>query len=77
MRTIKAAIYKIRTLSDFLKVPGDRLKDCLAEFQTAIEYAKTFKRPDTRLMVMQEFTWIDDGKNNKTFEISCVKEGAS
>lgn len=32
--------YEIRTLSDFFKVPNDRIEDCLKEFAVGLEFLK-------------------------------------
>ena len=32
--------YEIKTLSDFLKVPTDRIGDCLKEFAVSLEFLK-------------------------------------
>ena len=66
--------YEIKTLSDFLKIPNDRIDDCLAEFKVMIETAKEHsdlviinERVDKSVVKPAEigaFTLKDDWENN-------------
>ena len=69
------AKYEIRSVNDFLKVPEDRIEDCLQEFHTALEMHRAMKGLvdmvaghdiDTTFPC---FTWIDDGERNATLNM--------
>ena len=67
--------YEIRTLSDFLKVPNDRIEDCLKEFAVSLEFLKA----NHELMglengQMEFFNWTDDGKKNITADFKFGKD---
>ena len=70
--------YVIATIGDFLKVPEDRQADCLAEFADflvmarglveLVEIAGEIVGADAAAQI-GPFTWIDDGKKNRTIRI--------
>jgi len=74
--------YEMRTVNDFLKVPIDRLDDCLKEFKTALTMHKNLselikiagdtlsKHNPVEETRMPSFTWIDDDKKNMKVKIS-------
>lgn len=71
--------YSIATVGDFLKVPPERMADCLAEFAHCLRTmhliaavaALTSNRPetDTTAEIKPLFIWRDDGKREGTIEI--------
>lgn len=70
-----AKTYEIRTLSDFFKVPNDRIEDCLKEFAVGLEFLKA----NHELMglengQMEFFNWTDDGKKNITADFKFGKD---
>jgi hypothetical protein len=68
--------YTIEHVSDFLKVPEDRLDACLSDFKEALSCSRLFQA--TTLLFgeppLEKFTWIDDGKTDATIDIHFVKE---
>ena len=71
--------YKIEHVRDFLKVPETRQAECLQEFADFLDTARTVSE---LIAVAGEvvgspnlgneigsFTWIDDGKRNRTIRI--------
>ena len=70
--------YVIATVGDFLKVPEDRQADCLAEFADFLGMARDIVElaaiagevvgVDAAAQI-GPFTWIDDGKKNRTIRI--------
>jgi len=70
--------YVIATVGDFLKVPEDRQADCLAEFADFLDVARGLVEiteiagemvgADATAQI-GPFTWIDDGKKNRTILI--------
>ncbi len=76
--------YEIKTIDDFLKVPADRIDDCLAEFKTwyevtqpleslIIEVSKTLNGGAVEMKFNRGFTWIDDGNKNIGIKLHDVK----
>jgi hypothetical protein len=73
-----ASEYVIATVVDFLKVPEDRQADCLAEFADFLGVARGIVElasiageivgADAAAQI-GPFTWIDDGKKNRTIRI--------
>jgi len=71
--------YVISTVGDFLKVPEDRQADCLSEFADFLSAARDIVelasivgeivRADAAAKI-GPYTWIDDGKKNRTIRIS-------
>jgi hypothetical protein len=71
--------YTIKQAADFLTVPQNRLKDCLAEFAAFLETVREFQElckiagelvGETEPIVDPiAFHWIDDGKRNVTINI--------
>ena len=76
--TGSAPEYVIATVSDFLKVPEDRQADCLTEFADFLGMARVIVElasiageivgADAAAQI-GPFTWIDDGKKNRTIRI--------
>lgn len=74
--------YEIKTVSDFLQVPEDRIEFCLAEFLECIRTFWGFYRIIEAIteqdgVAMQpdfadfpSFTWIDDGAKNQYLDIT-------
>ena len=70
--------YVIATVGDFLKVPEDRQADCLKEFADFLGVARGIVElasiageivgADAAAQI-GPFTWIDDGKKNRTIRI--------
>lgn len=67
--------YEIKTISDFLLVPADRLDDCLEEFKTWCQIttpltdatralADAIGLEGKQIEFVHGFTWIDDGEKN-------------
>ena len=54
-------VYNIKTVADFLKVPFDRRKACLAEFAVFLESADHLAELFTTGAVALEYQWCDDG----------------
>ena len=65
METNEPKAYEIRTVEDFLKVPPDRITDCLAEFAEWIEMMRGIQKP----YLAYEFLWVDDGKRNVAVDV--------
>ena len=72
--------YDIKTIGDFLKVPADRLEDCLAEFKMACDFV-TSTMEVANISVDQlgksdfhSFTWIDDGKQEKFLKLNLEEQ---
>ncbi len=73
--------YEIKEVADFLKVPEDRLDDCIDEFK---ECLKTTRESRATLKTLADivdqdadvitkfcgFIWVDDGKTKQTIEIT-------
>jgi len=71
--------YVISTVGDFLKVPEDRQADCLAEFADFLGMARGIVELSSiageivgtdSATEIGPYTWIDDGKKNRTIRIS-------
>ncbi len=67
--------YEIKTIDDLLRVPPNRLHDCLAELETSIRICHAMQAlaaagaPTEQVKVglkvgLPSWTWIDDGKND-------------
>jgi hypothetical protein len=58
--------YEIKTVEDFMKVPPERLGDCLGEFIDYLHFMRNTpqlsKEVGARLEPVYVFNWIDDGK---------------
>ena len=70
--------YKIEHVSDFLKVPEDKLTQCLKEFHRSLEIARMLGEMAQRVdpaadmaVCMKSFDWIDDGKESQTGNVQC------
>lgn len=59
--------YRIETLGDFLKIPADRIEDCMKELAchlTAIRMTIDNFGLEPQGNEVKSFTWDDDGKEN-------------
>ena len=65
---VKPKEYEIKTLLDFAKIPDDKVKDCLKDFEQWIYLCK-LANETTIFLPVEEFIWIDDDKNNMTIRI--------
>jgi hypothetical protein len=65
METNEPKAYEIRTVEDFLKVPPDRITDCLAEFAEYVEMMRGIRKSD----LAYEFLWVADGKRNVAVDV--------
>lgn len=76
--------YVITTVGDFLNVPEERQADCLAEFGDFLGMARGMAElakiagevvgVDASAQI-GSFTWIDDGKKNRTIRIRLESQG--
>jgi hypothetical protein len=71
--------YTIATVGDFLKVPEERQADCLTEFADFLGMARGIVELASIVgeivgadaaATIGPYTWIDDGKKNRTIRIS-------
>ncbi len=72
--------YEIKTIDDLLRIPPDRLHDCLAELETSIglahamvAFAQIYKPGETITATLPSWTWIDDGKRDQDLSFCDVK----
>jgi hypothetical protein len=73
--------YEIATVADFLTVPEDRWDACLKDFREFLGLASALKETadvmadllgaDKDKNKVESFTWIDDGKEERTVTIRC------
>ena len=67
-------VYKIESIGDFLKIPSDRIHDCLNEMAN---HMSEFKAGLEALGIeptgaeIKTFTWEDDGKNDLNITLNC------
>lgn len=58
-------VYEIESLDDFLKIPADRLEDCLADFKVATDMMRHLHQAAQEVSnnptIYRKFKWIDDG----------------
>jgi hypothetical protein len=63
--------YEIETAADFVKVPADRMDECLKDFVQWVEFARVMNELGTALgkevgvdevFSGQRFVWTDNGK---------------
>ncbi|MDR6542928.1 hypothetical protein ABIC56_002903 [Acinetobacter bereziniae] len=80
--------YKIEKISDLLKIPSDRIHDCLNEIadsfvQLAVIVETNGMKIDEIIFDQESFTWVDDGKkyavstirvDDEVLEIKTFKE---
>jgi hypothetical protein len=79
---MSAPHYTIKTVADFLKVPEDRIDECLRDFDS---YLHSARRTINLVRLMAEemggtipddeiaypmFIWIDDGEHNALIEFT-------
>lgn len=74
-------IYVIKDANDFLNVPEDRIDDCLEEFKTYLSMVRTLKKEQEIFFkglsipkLLSGFTWVDDGREDITANISIEVE---
>lgn len=73
MKNKQFPTYEVKTLSDFLKIPPDRLDACLEEFKTALEKAWVLKaRKPMGVLLFESFKWIDDGKKEANINVEVI-----
>ena len=74
----EAATYQIETVADFLRVPEDRIADCLAEFADYLSMARgIIEQADIAgeligavvAAKIDPFEWTDDGRRKRQIEI--------
>jgi hypothetical protein len=74
----EAATYQIETVADFLRVPEDRIADCLAEFADYLTMARgIIEQAEIAGEVVgvpvtaqiDPFKWVDDGRQKRRIEI--------
>lgn len=65
--------YRIEQLGDFLKVPADRIHDCMKEladhFQALRQTLDNFGL-EAQGDELKKFTWQDDGKQDLTLKVT-------
>jgi hypothetical protein len=71
--------YIIRSVSDFLSIPIDRLDACLAEFTEAVRVARSLKEVSNTIdpklhFSWHELKWVDDDKNEAHISIRQATE---
>jgi len=79
--------YEIKTVQDFLKVPADRMEECLTEFRDFLDLSRETveackvvgkllgtEPPET---IVQAFIWSDDGERKGTLRLTveCERRG--
>lgn len=73
-----AKTYTIRTPKDFLRVPEDRLPECLQEFGLWLAVGRACEGLLGDIPIANDpfetFVWIDDGKGEVTFTVSTSGE---
>lgn len=76
------ARYVVGHISELEKIPADRLDACLRELKDYVETIRSTRELVTTLakltgkssaMKVGDFTWIDDGKNEKTVNVSVLE----
>ena len=65
--------YKIEKLTDFTKVPVDKMGVCLDEFAVWIEIMRRAQKFPELFTPVENFTWIDDTARNITINIYGAK----
>lgn len=80
---MKAPVYQIKTVADFLSVPEDRRATCLREFNVWLTMADAVRQLQELMpgMVKAEmgvecFAWVDDGKGEARITVITSLEGA-
>lgn len=75
---MEAPTYEIKNVGDFLKIPEDRLDDCLKEFpryldilRVVVSMANTLSSITGKDEGVKDtaFIWVDDGKEEATIRI--------
>jgi hypothetical protein len=57
-------VYELRTITDLLKVPHDRLAACLRDIQYALELCHFTGGEHTAELAVDTFVWTDDGQHD-------------
>lgn len=68
-------IYKIETVGDFLKVPSDRIHDCLSELADQLKPVMIGLESlglNSTGSEVKTFTWEDDGKRDLNITLNCI-----
>lgn len=68
--------YEIRTVADFVKVPADRIDDCLAEFAVALVVGRMAAAISDQIK-FPLFTWHDDGKKEAQINVEIGGESVT
>ena len=66
---------EIKTIKDILEVVNqENIEDFLIDFETFLTYATNAKKnmPEGLRLESIKFTWIDDGKHDKTIKIKIL-----
>ena len=77
--------YEIKTVSDFTKVPADKVSECLQDFSEWLSLMSQHKQLESLLDKLAEtdgafstqkevFVWVDDGKRGVSGVEFSVKE---
>lgn len=71
--------YQLNTFNDFLKVPADRIEQCLEEFKEAVLVAHAANElakaaGDSKGAELTHLVWKDDGKEALTLNVEIRKE---
>lgn len=78
--------YRIERVQDFLKVPADRLEECLTEFRAFLATARDIKEladtlgkvvGDVPETIVDAFVWIDDGERKGTVRFTVAQNNDS
>jgi hypothetical protein len=62
--------YRINTLQDFLKVPSDRLADCLSEFAGYLDILRSLTGSVEGVTWKSTFVWVDDGRRDLSVKLT-------
>jgi hypothetical protein len=76
--------YRIEKVQDFLKVPADRMEECLTEFRDFLTTARSIKKMADELgkvigspppeTLVDAFIWIDDGVRKGTVRFTAENQ---
>lgn len=57
-------VYELATIADLLKIPPDKLSECLRDIEYAINLCHFAGGDEAAGMSFDAFTWTDDGKHS-------------
>ena len=72
--------YRIETLGDFLKIPADRIEECMEELAchlTAMRMTIDDFGLEPQGNEVKSYTWVDGGKQDLEIKISFGEEAIS